>query len=165
MKCERGAWMTLSICVDSGIAIKLVVQEPDSALAEAIWQSWLRDGQLLVAPPLFSIEITAVLRKLVYREILTVPQGQEALNKALAFDVTLLDNGNLHQQAWNLAAQLNRPTAYDAHYLALAQQLGCDFWTADRRLYNAAHQTLPWVHWLGNFTPPAPSANKPTPMQ
>jgi len=71
----------------------------------------------------------------------------------LAFDVTLLTFPDLHNRAWQLATQLNRPTAYDAHYLALAKILDCEFWTADQRLVNAAQSTLPWVHWLGEFSP------------
>lgn len=35
---------------------------------------------------------------------------------------------------------------------ASAAQLGCDFWTADRHLFNASHQTMPFVRWLGEFT-------------
>ena len=34
----------------------------------------------------------------------------------------------------------------DAHYLALAQRLGAEFWTADRRLVQAVQATLPWVN-------------------
>jgi len=52
-----------------------------------------------------------------------------------------------------LATHFNRPTAYDAHYLALAEMLGCEFWTADRRLYNAVKEELPWVKWLSDFRP------------
>ncbi|MBC8099768.1 MAG: type II toxin-antitoxin system VapC family toxin [Armatimonadetes bacterium] len=43
----------------------------------------------------------------------------------------------LYRRAYELAEQLSLPTAYDAQYLAVAEHLGCDFWTADERLYNA----------------------------
>jgi predicted nucleic acid-binding protein len=118
-----------------------------------LWQAWLVADRLPVAPPLLPVEITAVLRKHVYRGALTLEQGARALQTALAFDITLLTFPDLHDRAWQLAAQLNRPTAYDTHYLALAQILGCEFWTADQRLVNAAHRTLSWVHWLGEFSP------------
>ncbi len=42
--------------------------------------------------------------------------------------------------------------SYDAHYLALAEHLGCEFWTADKRLHNAVHEKLPWVRGLGDFS-------------
>jgi len=34
---------------------------------------------------------------------------------------------------------------YDAHYLALAERLGAEMWTADRRLCQAVGAALPWV--------------------
>lgn len=46
---------------------------------------------------------------------------------------------------WELAQKYNRPTAYDASYLALAEDAGCELWTADGRLVKAAAGTLPWL--------------------
>lgn len=43
--------------------------------------------------------------------------------------------------------RLRRGNAYDSAYLALAEALGAELWTADRRLTNAAGQ--PWIHYLG----------------
>lgn len=34
---------------------------------------------------------------------------------------------------------------------ALAEILGCEFWTADERLVNAAKDKLPWNRWLGDY--------------
>jgi hypothetical protein len=36
--------------------------------------------------------------------------------------------------------------AYDSFYLGLAERLGCELWTADRRLRNAVD--LPWVRGI-----------------
>lgn len=143
--------MTSWACVDASIVLKLVLNEPDSHLAEGLWRSWLVTGHQTVAPHLLPFEITAVLRKHVYRGTISLAHGQAALQQALAFGVTLLEFPDLHARAWNLATQLNRPTAYDAHYLALGEILGCEFWTADRRLYQAAEDHLSWVRWLGDL--------------
>jgi predicted nucleic acid-binding protein len=45
----------------------------------------------------------------------------------------------------DLADRFALPAAYDAHYLALADWLGGEFWTADRRLAKAVGEALPWV--------------------
>ena len=37
----------------------------------------------------------------------------------------------LHGQALKLASQLRQGAACDAHYMALAENLGCDLWTSD----------------------------------
>ena len=51
----------------------------------------------------------------------------------------------------SLATRFNRPTAYDAKYLALAEMMNCEFWTADERLFNAVRDELSWVRWLGQL--------------
>ena len=136
------------VCVDANLVLKLVLQEADSHKASALWHLWLEQDYRPVAPYLLPIELTAVLRKHVYRGTTSASCGREALDRAFALEIVLLTYANLNRRAWQLAEMLNRPTAYDAHYLALAEWLDCDFWTADRRLFNTAAPALPWVHSL-----------------
>ena len=143
--------MTSQICVDSGILLKLLLYEPDSHLAESLWRGWVKAGVQPIAPHLFPFEVTAVLRKLTHRGVIQAEMGQAILEKALQFDVTLQTFVGIHERAWQLATEFGRPTAYDAHYLALAEHLGCPFWTADQKLFNAVGEKLDWVHLLGNF--------------
>lgn len=143
--------MTSLVCVDAGILLKLVLQEPDSHLAEALWQSWISAGMQPVAPQLFPFEVTAVLRKLTHRQIIQPTLAEKMLTTALAIAVSLQTFDGIHQRAWQLAAEFNRPTAYDTHYLALAEHFGCAFWTADQKLFNTVSEKLDWVHFLGNF--------------
>jgi predicted nucleic acid-binding protein len=51
----------------------------------------------------------------------------------------------------SLATRFNRPATYDAHYLALAEMMDCEFWTADERLFNAVRDELSWARWLGQL--------------
>jgi len=39
---------------------------------------------------------------------------------------------------------------HDSQYLALAERLECEFWTADERLFNAIVRDFSWIRWLGN---------------
>jgi predicted nucleic acid-binding protein len=50
-----------------------------------------------------------------------------------------------------LAHELQRPAVYDTHYLALADILGCDLWTADERFFNSVKEWQPRIRWLGEF--------------
>jgi len=147
--------MNSLVCVDASILIKLVVEEEQSDRASALWDSWVDDGVEIVAPTLFSYEVTATLRKKVHRRLLTLAEGKEAFAAALAVGMTLMAPSGLHERAWELAARFNRPTAYDSHYLALAEMLGCEFWTADQRLFNAVRDELGWVRWLREYQPMA----------
>ena len=46
----------------------------------------------------------------------------------------------------DIAATYHLPATYDAHYLALAEHLGVELWTADTRLVNALLPfKLDWV--------------------
>jgi predicted nucleic acid-binding protein len=57
----------------------------------------------------------------------------------------------LLKRGYELAEEFNRPTAYDAQYLALAERLSCDFWTADERMSNAVSGKFLSIRWLGNW--------------
>ncbi len=144
--------MTSWVCLDSGVVLKLVLKEEDSLQAKGLWQQLAKENRQLTAPQLFSFEITSVLRKNVYRSVITPEYGLSALQKLMRLDIRLLAVPDIHVKAWQLAERLNRPAAYDAHYLALAEYVGCEFWTADKRLYHAVAEKLPWVRWLGEFS-------------
>lgn len=141
------------VCVDAGLALVQVLREPYSALADALWADWNRQGIKVIAPALWGYEVTSVIRKNTFRKLLAVEDEQRALHAVHRLPVDLWQPPGLHQHAWGLACRFNRPAAYDAHYLALAEMVGCPFWTGDERLYNAVHSELPWVYWLGNYRP------------
>jgi predicted nucleic acid-binding protein len=136
------------ICVDASLALKLVLGEDDSPRALALWQHWIEHDIIPVAPPLLAYEVTSVLRTKVSRGLLQPAQGDAAFVTLHAQGILYQAPPELHARAWELAKQFNRPAAYDAHYLALSDILGCPFWTADARLYHAVKDELTWVHWL-----------------
>ena len=139
----------LRVCVDASLVVKLVVEEVYSSEARALWRGWQHEGRDIAAPPLLRYEIASVLRKHVACGLRTAAESRQALELALTFDIQYIELANFHRRAFDLADRLSRPTAYDAHYLALAEHLVCDFWTADERLVNAVHSVLLWVKWLG----------------
>ena len=148
--------MKSSACVDANIVIKLVVEEVDSVLADALWESWVQNEVQIMAPALLRYEVTAVLRKKVYQNQLSLTMAGKALSAAFALLAQNVDLVTLaveqHRRAWELACRFNRPTAYDAHYLALAETEACEFWTADERLYNSVKDDFPLIRWLGEPT-------------
>lgn len=141
--------MESKICVDASLALKLVLSEAGSDLAQAEWQNWIRAGVEIVAPNLFTYETASVLRNRVYRKEITQSEADEALRILAALDITYYQPAGIRQAAWELARRFNRPTVYDAFYLALAHEEGCPFWTGDKRLYNTVKSQLKWVHVLG----------------
>ena len=59
--------------------------------------------------------------------------------------ISLYTDDDLHDRAMDFAGRFRLPAAYDSHYLALADRLGVEFWTADQKLYNTVSAALPWV--------------------
>ena len=63
---------------------------------------------------------------------------------------------DLHWRALELAERFSLPAVYDAPYLALAEGLGGEFWTADGALARTVQPAMPWVrlvHPVGNAGP------------
>lgn len=139
------------VCVDANLTVKLVVPEQDSALAEALWESWRTRGTTVIAPTLWGYEVTSVIRKYAYRKCISPAAEEKAIATIHRLRIRLVRPTGLHQRAWELARYLDLPAAYDAHYLALAETNDCPFWTADKRLFNAVRDELDWVCWLGDY--------------
>jgi predicted nucleic acid-binding protein len=142
--------MRSAVCVDASVFVKILIQEPLSEVARQRWKMWtISEGRRIVEPSLFPFEVVAVLRKQVYQGYLTLEMGASALAALLDADIELVACSALHRHAWKLADHFGLPTAYDAHYLALAEMEGCEFWTADGRLYNSVKDEFPHIRWLG----------------
>ncbi|MGB8647639.1 MAG: type II toxin-antitoxin system VapC family toxin [Anaerolineae bacterium] len=138
------------ICIDASLALKLVLPEPESDQVQAQWQRWLEEKTELVAPTLFIFEGLSAIRLNVTRKLITAQAAELAFREFLAQtqEVRLLLLPDLHERAWELAKRFKQSQVYDAYYLALAESLGCEFWTADEHLYKAVHRALPWVQYI-----------------
>jgi predicted nucleic acid-binding protein len=142
--------MNSLVCVDASVIIRTLVPGPLSEHALALLETWQRENTTLVSPALLAFEVTSTLRRYVYMQEISAARGEEAFEKFLRLTIRLSHQRGIFPLAWQLAKTFNRPRAYDTAYLALAQLRGCDFWTADERLYNAVRHELVWVKWLGD---------------
>jgi predicted nucleic acid-binding protein len=136
------------VCLDASLALKLLVVEDDSARARSLWRSWVTKGIEVVAPGLFVFECASALRRMIVRHDLDEERGRSALELLLTMPVSLRAPEGLVERAWDLARDLDRPTAYDCFYIGVAELLDIECWTADRRLFNAVHEKKPWLHHL-----------------
>jgi predicted nucleic acid-binding protein len=141
--------MTGSLAIiDSNVALKVVLPDPLQAQCWAVLARLSASGCELVAPSLWAYETTSGLGKAVYLRQLTPERSREALATVLALGVRLVPPDQAqHEKALDWTLRLRRGAAYDSYYLALAESLRCDLWTADRRLANLV--SLPWVRLVG----------------
>lgn len=124
--------------------------EPDDDRYPEIWRRWREEGRLVVAPRLLRYEVTNVLYRASRESSIRPTSLESALRTVVALPILIRDDDDLHIAAVRFADRFSLPAAYDAHYLALADRLGADFWTTDRRLANAVRDDLPWVHLVGD---------------
>jgi predicted nucleic acid-binding protein len=137
-----------AIVVDASVCIWAVLPSMAAADAVSIIQEWRTHERRLCAPPLWLPECLSAVRHAVARGSISPAQGHDAVDDLLDLEIEIVP-GSPQQchRALDWAARLGQARAYDATYVALAEDLGAEFWTADRRLANAAHQAgAVWVH-------------------
>jgi predicted nucleic acid-binding protein len=123
--------------------------QPYSDEASALLEKWQKQRRRLTAPALFAYEATNALAKRVKRGQLSLEIAKERLAFLLENGPALENDVALNLRALEIMERFSLPSAYDAHYLALAESRQCECWTADERLWNTVCSALPWVCWIG----------------
>ncbi len=119
----------MSAVIDASAAI-------DLALGHAASPDHL-DEVDLYAPYLIDLEFTQAIRALTRRGMISEWGGSEAVTTWGRSLVTRCAHAPLLERAWQLKANV---TAYDASYIALAEQLRLPLLTSDRRLAATARE-------------------------
>jgi len=141
------------VVIDASAAVKAVLPNPLQVHCLALVQTFV-DVQP-VAPALWAHETTSAIAKAVHFGEITKKEAYQALEKLDSLGVHLfIADAEQNRAAFDWTMQLKRASAYDSYYLVLAKLLECDFWTADKRLFNALQEAhLGWVHWIEELTP------------
>jgi len=140
------------VCIDASLALKWVLPEIYTDIAQELLRDWVTKGLNLIAPTLFIFEITSALRNKVQRKIISTEEGFSALNQIKLANIELMFFPNLVERSLELSEELELTTAYDAFYLALAEDEKCGFWTADKNLVNTlSRHKMHWAKWIGDY--------------
>lgn len=132
------------LCVDANLVLRLVA-DPSDVRVQQQWQRWDAERQPLAAPTLLFYEVTNALYRYQRLGVLSAASVRSALKAALALPLQPVGEGELHGRALELAERFSLPAADDAHYLAVAESLGGELWTADARLAHTVQSALTWV--------------------
>lgn len=143
--------MRTQVVVDSSIALRWVLEEAFSVEAANLLEQWQAAKLQVVAPVLLEYEVANVLYRRSLRGDFDLTTAQQLLCDLLALGPRLIEAPGLSAKALDIAARFSLPAAYDSQYLALAETLGCEFWTADERLWNAARTEMSTVRWVGEL--------------
>lgn len=106
----------------------------------------------IYAPALMEYEVCSGLHRAVARGMLEKSAVRGCLDSIEALGIRpIAPAWSLHESALAWAARLCQGKAYDAQYLALAEQMGCGLLTADERLVNAARALgVTWVEGMSD---------------
>jgi predicted nucleic acid-binding protein len=141
------------VVVDASVALKWVINESDSAKAHALLIDWSGEGIIMLAPVLFTYEITNILYQNVRKNEITLEKAKSALEdiRFLGIEIDIPQDFSLSRRAIELAHKFGFGATYDSHYLALAEREGCELWTADTKMWKAVKGQVSWVRWLEDY--------------
>ena len=122
--------------VDASVAVKLLVDEPDSDVARELAAS----GRELHAPRLMASEVANVLWRKARQGQIERADAGAAMALLSDMPVRWNDDETVGADAVRLALALDHPV-YDCVYLALAHRIGATVVTADRRFVTAVAPT------------------------
>lgn len=91
----------------------------------------LAEETSVASPALIDLEFANILRGLAAKELIGLRHAERALSVFMEAPIQRYGHLALLQRIWRLRANL---TAYDASYIALAELLGGDLLTIDKRL-------------------------------
>ncbi len=146
-----GSTTSSPICIDANLVVRRADPTGAYQSVHELWQGWARDRKSLVAPTLLRYEVANALHRSVRAGTLVQEHARAALVEVMRMPIRLYGDEDLHLAALDFASRYDLAAAYDAHYLALAQHLGCEFWTDDQRLLRLLRGALAYVRALDTF--------------
>jgi predicted nucleic acid-binding protein len=135
------------IVVDASVAVKWFTDEVLAEEAASVLTSYVD----LLAPPLIITEVSNALLKKLKLGDMRRDHAVAAIDR-LGQELTFVTLGDYPVVAFEIAVTHQR-SVYDSLYVGLALQEGCQFVTADEKLYNSLRGVYPEaLLWLGDVT-------------
>jgi len=120
------------IVIDASTMIEVLLVTP---AALGIEDRLFAPGETLHAPHLLDLEVAQVLRRYCASGDMSAERVEEALSDLVILGVSRYPHDLFLPRVWELRHNV---TAYDAAYVALAEELSAPLLTRDRRLASAA---------------------------
>ena len=130
--------------IDSSVAFKWVVPEVDSDKADRLRDDFRNAVHDLLAPDVFPPELAHALTRAERQKRIKVGQASTYLANALTTPPRFYPSFPLLQRACAISSAL-RVGIYDCLYIALAEQEGCEFITADGKLVKNLQAQFPFI--------------------
>ncbi len=126
------------VVVDANLLVALVSGDPRGNKVLQHFTDWLSLNVEIRAPVLAQYETANALTRLVIGRAFPADKVEEAWNNISVLPITYQELRDV-KRVVEIALALNRQNAYDAAYIALAEELSAELWTLDGPLYRNAH--------------------------
>ena len=136
--------------LDASVALSWVIPRPLTPKALRLRDEYRQAIHDLIAPSIFPAEAASALTKSERQKIVPVGQGRILLADILSTPPILHPYGPLLYRATDISSQ-TRSGLNDCLYVALAEQEGCEFVTADQKCFNNLRPYFPFVRDLATL--------------
>jgi predicted nucleic acid-binding protein len=137
--------VTKVLCLDTSVWIPYLVPETYQPQARTLVAEALSLNLRLVAPAFAWAEVGSVLRKKTRMGVITIEEAQGFFQDFCELPIDYIEEEVIRVRAWEIAQQYELSTLYDAAFLACAESVSAEFWTADATL---VRQLLPRPTYL-----------------
>ncbi len=139
------------IVIDTSVVLKwYLVDEEYSQKALSILDKYISNEIDILAPSLLEYEVINGLVIAKKRGRIQEKKILTAIDGFMSLEIKLINLSLYYPRVIHYSKIYNR-SAYDASYLALADDEGISLVTADKGLYNVVKKDLKWVESLGDF--------------
>jgi predicted nucleic acid-binding protein len=133
----------MPVVVDANLLVVLASRDARAPLVQEHFETWMDSDEQMFAPELLPHEVANGFTRLVAGGHLSPEDVYAAWHAFERIPVQFypVTSGS---DVVHIALTLHRTSAYDAAYIALALEFGCELWTLDGPLArNAQHAGLP----------------------
>ncbi|MEX2106519.1 MAG: type II toxin-antitoxin system VapC family toxin [Solirubrobacterales bacterium] len=120
----------MQVVLDASLLVALVLREPHAERIESLIRRWDAEGAVLNAPLLIHYEVASALTRHRATGGFSAEDAAEALAVIDDLGIVFHTPSDLARTI-ELAVDLQRHSAYDAAYLALAERIDGEVWTLD----------------------------------
>lgn len=139
------------VVIDASVVLKwYLVDEELGPKALDLLDKYVSDDLDFLAPSLLPYEVVNGLMIAQKRGRIEEKRILEAIEGFMGLGIKLKDLSLYYPRALKFS-QVHGRSAYDASYLALAEEESAVFITADKTLFDKVKKELKWVKWLGDI--------------
>lgn len=140
--------------VDASVAAKWYLRDEEHAAPSlALLRSYQQGVTALIAPHFIRYEVARSLLRAGQEARLSEEDARQQLEHFLRLGIHTEEDPDSRLLAAQALSRSLRVGFYDALYLALAEEAGFRFVTADAELHRRVRDDLPYVTWIGDMPP------------